>query len=557
MRTHGASDVDPPGVGPYWDGLALHQQHFFPNGPSLALSSSSGSSAEYSDSYSMAVTSQSPTETPPAVAANVCAACRSRKRKCNKSLPTCSRCAKMKIECNYTWDVAEPQPTHHTSLSDFLLFHVPVTSDQLWLPGTFQALQPYQQNINSRGLDIDRFFVGAAMTTLTEQGETLSSIMEVYFQHIHPWLPIIHEQTFRAQVSQLEYTPVAETALLFFTILLLMREHDQQIRIYPLCRYLFSFVQLVRSPSLVVVQAGILLSVYELGAGHSHAASLSIGTCARLGYVLRLNMDKRQTPQDLSWTTAEEQRRVWMGVYMLDRLIHQVTANNIHAPHAVEEPSSQYNLPADDRTWNHPEHRQEFFQPSFSTPIDVPLSYFAREIQATRMLGQVQTLHKITNPDLFKQQAENIDTVGIHFMQQLFEQTPRRWEILCGANAIALMATITLHRTRLDFATEIQQQPEVYHYHLKERSVFALCSIINMVRDICIKFNAIDARTKIAWVPLPALICTGEAVRAAGWLNRSVLDRSACLDVEPMRTILEYSGRSWGLAKEYDSECGQ
>jgi len=66
------------------------------------------------------------------------------------------------------------------------------------------------------------------------------------------------------------------------------------------------------------------------------------------------------------------------------------------------------------------------------------LSYFAREIQGIHILGQVQTLQKQTDPDWFQQQFEMLDSFLIEFMKFLFEQTPGSWEVLCGANAIAL-----------------------------------------------------------------------------------------------------------------------
>jgi hypothetical protein len=124
--------------------------------------------------------------------------------------------------------------------------------------------------------------------------------------------------------------PTADTALILFAMLLLMkgtesREGNSRSGLYLLCSYYFSFIQLVRGPTVELVQAGLLLAVYELGSGRSQAASLTIGTCARLGYILRLNIDDQITPQDSSWVKSEEQRRVWMGIYLLDRYdIHTI-----------------------------------------------------------------------------------------------------------------------------------------------------------------------------------------------------------------------------------------
>jgi hypothetical protein len=107
----------------------------------------------------------------------------------------------------------------------------------------------------------------------------------------------------------------------------------------------------------------------------------------------------------------------------------------------VDKPASHFRLPVDDREWERvPEGPfQRFFQPSFSTPLDTPLSYFAREIQGVHLLGQVQALQNLIDSDCFIRKFGVLDSTLIRFMEKLFEQTPGRWETLCGANAIALV----------------------------------------------------------------------------------------------------------------------
>ncbi|CEL06529.1 hypothetical protein ASPCAL09703 [Aspergillus calidoustus] len=472
----------------------------------------------------------------------------------------------MKTNCSYHWDQWAPQFNPHLSLADFLVFHIPVTGDHMWLPGTLESLQPYQQNMRARGLDLDRFFGGLAMTTMVEQNQSLAGALDSYFANIHPWLPVIHEQTLRTRAFQLGAAPEAEVALIFLAMLLVLETRRQdsmgkESQLYSLCRYLFSFLQMSRSPSLEFVQAGLLLAVYELGSGQSQAASLTIGTCARVGYLLRLNVDDPHHT-DPSWVRSEEQRRVWLGVYILDRLIHQVESTP-STPHAAEEPPVTYRLPIDDREWDRPPESPSrgFEEPSFSTPIHIPLCYFAREIQAVRILGHVQMLSRISNGDreMVGEQMDGVDGVLLQFMQRLFEQTPGSWEVLCGANATALMAALHLHKTRLALETQThpQLQPNNPYPHsippsqspATERSILALRSIISMVRDICAKFSALDRHKKLRCVPLPSLICTGETARVAMWLNQTI--PGVRVDVEPFRLVIAYAARSWGLAADY------
>jgi hypothetical protein len=206
---------------------------------------------------------------------------------------------------------------------------VPIALGNPWLPGGFEeSLQPRNTNFQSRTLDIDHFFVGTVMTTILEKKWDLSEIVTTHYRTIHPWLPVIHEWNFRRRISQLQQNPQAETALLLLAMCVIRHTSasdpeidDAQSHLYHLFKYLFSFLQLVRAPSLELVQSGLLLVVFELGASLLNDASMSISICARLSYALGLNVnvfhvDELYNPE---WVELEERQRVWLGIYMLDR----------------------------------------------------------------------------------------------------------------------------------------------------------------------------------------------------------------------------------------------
>ncbi|KAL4886863.1 hypothetical protein BJY04DRAFT_212834 [Aspergillus karnatakaensis] len=462
----------------------------------------------------------------------------------------------MKASCNYLWDEHGQQVDARLSTMNFLLFHIPVAPNQMWLPGTFQSLRPYRREIRDRGLSIDQFFGGIVMTTMVEQEQTLAGALRRYFGHIHPWLSVIHEHTFRERASELGNAPKAEIALIFLVMLLVLKGSQMAgscNQLYSVCRYLFSFIQNSHGPSVGLVQAGLLLAVFELGSGLHYAASLRIGTCARLGYILQLNIQTMPT-QQTSLIEAEESRRLWLGVYMVDRLIHQMEDNS-RIPHTVEELPVDFPLPLNDQEWQaHVEGIDHaFFQPTFSTPLHVPLCYFARELQAIRILGEVQALSRISNPQTLKQQVETLDSMLMQFMEQLFQQTPGDRDVLCGANATALLAAIILHKTQLTAESpDTLPLPSTPAIH---RSVIALHTLIKMVRDICIKYTAGHGSREISFVPLPSLICTGEAALAAVYVNQSFPGSN--LEIAPLRAVLGYAAWRWGLAEDYLRQLGQ
>jgi hypothetical protein len=70
-----------------------------------------------------------------------------------------------------------------------------------------------------------------------------------------------------------------------------------------------------------MIQAGLLISVYELGHAIMPAAYISIGSCAREG--IALGIHERNAPQMLrqpvNWPAWEERQRVWWLIIILDR----------------------------------------------------------------------------------------------------------------------------------------------------------------------------------------------------------------------------------------------
>jgi hypothetical protein len=74
--------------------------------------------------------------------------------------------------------------------------------------------------------------------------------------------------------------------------------------------------------SLAVLQAGVLLALYELGHAIYPAAFLSIGACARYVHALGINVSRTlKTRKVLTLVEVEERRRVWWTIVILDRFV--------------------------------------------------------------------------------------------------------------------------------------------------------------------------------------------------------------------------------------------
>jgi hypothetical protein len=99
-------------------------------------------------------------------------------------------------------------------------------------------------------------------------------------------------------------------------------------------------------------------------------------------------------------------------------LIHQV-ASNPSAPQVENEPDSQIRVPLVGREWEcgFPSRSRNLLQATLETPLNVPLSAFARKIQAVRILGWVQMLPKLTDSECFYSQIEMIDDHQIELLK--------------------------------------------------------------------------------------------------------------------------------------------
>lgn len=74
--------------------------------------------------------------------------------------------------------------------------------------------------------------------------------------------------------------------------------------------------------SILVLQAKVLMALYEMGHGIYPAAYMSVGACARYGYAMGIpNNQMAGIKRLLTLVEVEEQRRVWWAVVILDRQV--------------------------------------------------------------------------------------------------------------------------------------------------------------------------------------------------------------------------------------------
>lgn len=151
-----------------------------------------------------------------------------------------------------------------------------------------------------------------------------------YFSSIHYRLPIISEPGFYENLSRL-FTP---SGIDFTTLCLCMKlihksplqqaagETDTVSSHYLIAKRSIGFLEATGVVTLHAIQSRLLLVLYEVGHGIYPAASVSIGSCARLARNAGLSRDSWHS-QEATGTSgdAEERKRTWWAVHNLDRYV--------------------------------------------------------------------------------------------------------------------------------------------------------------------------------------------------------------------------------------------
>lgn len=151
---------------------------------------------------------------------------------------------------------------------------------------------------------------------------SFKSVVADYFKNVHHCMPVISRIRLHNLVSN---TPLhqqePDSILLLLSIKLILSTPDQSKSAseeYTITKHFFFMVEAAGCLTLQMVQAGIMITLYELGHGIYPAAFSTIAVCARYGSAL--GIDDSNT-SDLTSAGGEEKVRVWWGVLIIDQYV--------------------------------------------------------------------------------------------------------------------------------------------------------------------------------------------------------------------------------------------
>ncbi|KAL4876767.1 hypothetical protein BJY04DRAFT_222775 [Aspergillus karnatakaensis] len=347
-----------------------------------------------------------------AQASSVCRVCKARKKKCDKVLPSCGYCTNKGLQCNY--QQAELISNERK----------PPTEQYLKPVFTYLPQLPLQDPLSSTELALCH----QAQNLITATGQYLDEVSVCYFQGVHSFVPMISRSRFHDQLLSYGASPRADFAMLLLSMSLLTCSPApadspgiESFSYYLSVKSLLCQAQTLCRPSLDLIQAGVLLAVFEYACGEPEQALMTIGVYARMAYAAGL---KRPTslPDNIATDTPShieaEQHDTWWAISICERLF-LCEATNTAQPLLS---------PISDSDHFKPDHITS------SASADPLISGFRNAAVAACLLDRAIQIRSDGKQD----EINSLDKELQLFLSEMMHQFPIGSQRNCGAIAIAI-----------------------------------------------------------------------------------------------------------------------
>lgn len=145
----------------------------------------------------------------------------------------------------------------------------------------------------------------------------------LFFNTTHEWMPIVSKKRFYEHLNPLTPLP-PDYALLILSMGLMAwlpgyEVDNPRTAAYMAAKRFYLDLEIAGVLSIQALQAGIFISLFEMGHAVYPSAFLSAAACARYGSGLGLDW-RTGSPwkRPFLWVDAEERNRVWWAVVLLD-----------------------------------------------------------------------------------------------------------------------------------------------------------------------------------------------------------------------------------------------
>ncbi|KAL6879146.1 hypothetical protein J3F83DRAFT_725233 [Trichoderma novae-zelandiae] len=248
----------------------------------------------------MQASASTPDPTPPpppqfpvfARAAGVCRQCRLSKTRCDKILPSCSRCLSKKARCVYGRQISADDSAGGVLFNDL--------EETVLLSQDSRASCIFEVSLDTcckfvgmisvallSGVDDAEQEASLLRMSLKAMGLTTASVVQTYRKTVHTWFPVVANN----QISHFlgPFTPAdcrGIDVMLFLSMALVSQppcghqNHDMRSNLYRAVKQSFMLLQTSTKHFVQVLQIGLLLSLFEYGHGLGRESELTVAACA-------------------------------------------------------------------------------------------------------------------------------------------------------------------------------------------------------------------------------------------------------------------------------------
>ncbi|KAK2630098.1 hypothetical protein QTJ16_000918 [Diplocarpon rosae] len=486
------------------------------------------------------------------LAVQVCWNCKNGKRKCSKDVPACARCSKLLLKCDYEYSAAEMNASKAGQS--------PASSVE---GSTFPQLQSTSKLMHALSDDCSKSFrLEASIPTqvlniIISNGDGVPSITSTYFRTIDVWLPVISADCCIQRLERITQDNNVELAGLLLCMFLVTRPpgndsdvRDMQTALYYETKTLYTFLVSSGKSSIEIIQAGLLLGLYEIGHGITEASQITMAVCLRMA----MKMKAVQFRNNSANIQNTEFGRLWWGIVTLDRYMNQdLPPDEIHllvGSWSDGVPSME--LPVDEEALQGlppPISMRTTSGISASHQPTTRLGPFCRAAEAGHLLGQVLDIiaHSSYSREVDFEKSRALDHAMQSFAMVLVQQAINGWEECCAAIGLCLSAMILLHEKTWNLCNDTPGSET-----RKEAAGMALSSAIRMTVDISRRFHMDLAFIDLPALPLPATYAIYRAtllyIKFSGDSFQS-LEWSANMD--SLKSTLGHFAKRWSVGKHY------
>ncbi|KAF2449168.1 hypothetical protein P171DRAFT_187393 [Karstenula rhodostoma CBS 690.94] len=302
---------------------------------------------------------------PQSLAQRTCAQCKSSKKKCDKVLPKCGRCVRLAIGCLYPdlEKLTDSEPGNEGNDSRFeevferlRRIEAQVFSPQ---PAAHDGTEPQRSLVElarSHGIEspnpinwtlepgtlkpqyMSLILWQSILATLDEHKATIHGVTRVYLSQTEQWLPMISSIKFEKELALFPQLISSDSFVLLALAIHLVTsppvDHPPAASLaespwYRKCKYLFQYYVGFKQPNIELVQAGMLIALFEFNQDIEDRALTTLGICCRLAYLLEFDeVMMKHSSQDLGKLSADDEEVSHVSFADAGTLAHHVSCTD-------------------------------------------------------------------------------------------------------------------------------------------------------------------------------------------------------------------------------------